>query len=156
MVKTAWGVVAVIAALSLLTGGCMAGLGGGDYSRSQTRTEQTVRMGTVTAVSEVTIEGTEGAVGAVAGGATGAVIGHQVGKGGGKTVATVLGALGGAAAGAAVEKGVTKRPGWEITVKLDEGQTIAVVQEKEQNETFAVGDKVRVLKSSDGTTRVRK
>ena len=145
-----------ISILVLLSNGCMSTLTGGTYSRSETRTEQTVRMGTVISVSDVTIDGTKGAVGAITGGAAGAAAGHQIGKGEGKIAATAAGAIAGALTGASIERKVTKKPGVEITVKLDDGDTIAVIQEKDPSETFVVGDRVRVLKSSDGTTRVRK
>ena len=57
----------------------------------------------------------------------------------------------GGLAGAAVEEGVTKKNAQEITVRLDNGQLIAVVQEA--GELFTPGDPVRVL-SDGGTTRV--
>ena len=47
----------------------------------------------------------------------------------------------------------TQRKALEITVKLDSGQTLAIVQEAD--ETFNVGDRIRVLTASDGTKRVR-
>ncbi len=148
--------LASVSVLGLALTGCVSSTGGGVYSREQTRTELSVREGVVTAVSEVQIEGTPGVVGAVTGGVTGGLLGRTIGKGTGKDVATAAGAAGGALAGAAVEKAVTKRNGWEITVKLDNGQTIAVVQEKQPGEVFAVGDRVRVLKDASGVTRVRK
>jgi outer membrane lipoprotein SlyB len=65
---------------------------------------------------------------------------------------TVVGAIAGAAAGSAVEEGVTRKQGLEITVRLDNGTLLAVVQEADV--TFQVGDAVKVLTGSDGTTRV--
>ena len=65
----------------------------------------------------------------------------------GAAVGAVLGGLG----GAAVEEGVTRNKGVEITVKLDSGRLIAITQSAD--ETFQVGDRVRVL-SGGGTTRV--
>ncbi|MHB1437832.1 MAG: outer membrane lipoprotein, partial [Thiobacillus sp.] len=56
--------VALIAASTLLLAGCPAGLGGKDYSRSQARTVQEVRMGIVESVREVRIEGTKTPIGA--------------------------------------------------------------------------------------------
>ncbi|HOJ39585.1 MAG TPA: glycine zipper 2TM domain-containing protein, partial [bacterium] len=153
MVRKSAVAVAFLCLVGLLLSGCVSSTGGSTYSRDQTRTEISVREGVVTAVNEVKIEGTSGVVGAVTGGVTGGLLGRTIGKGTGKDVATAAGAVGGALAGAAVEKGVTKRNGWEITVKLDNGQTIAVVQEKEPAETFTVGDRVRVLKDANGVTR---
>lgn len=60
------------------------------------------------------------------------------------------GAIAGGMAGAAVEEGVTRSQGVEITVKLDSGRTVAIVQALSPHEKFAVGDQVRVI--SDGRT----
>jgi len=54
-------------------------------------------------------------------------------------------------AGSAIEGKVTSKQGLEITVKLDNGQLIAVTQEAD--EQFHPGERVRVL-SGGGTTRV--
>jgi outer membrane lipoprotein SlyB len=63
-----------------------------------------------------------------------------------------LGAIGGAVlggiAGQAVEQNATGKRGVEVTVKLDSGQMVAIMQEAD--ETFRPGDRVRIL--SDGST----
>ena len=134
-----------------LVSACATGVGGDDYSRDQTRREQTVRLGVVDSVREVKIEGTRSGVGAVAGGAVGGVAGSTVGQGRGSTVGAVLGSVAGGVAGQAAEQGATRQTGLEITVKLDSGKLIAVTQAA--GESFKPGDRVRVL--SDGaTTRV--
>jgi outer membrane lipoprotein SlyB len=115
---------------------------------------QTIELGTVQMVKPVKIEGTKSYVGPAAGAAAGGALGSTIGSGSGKTVSTVLGALAGGAAGAAVEEEITKKDGLEITVELDNGEAIAVVQEADV--PFAVGDRVRILKGPDGTTRVSK
>jgi outer membrane lipoprotein SlyB len=139
--------------LGLAVTGCPPSRSGRVYSRDQARAVQTVEFGTVMHVEQVHIEGTKTPVGTVAGAATGGVLGHTVGQGSGKTVATVLGAIAGAVAGSAVEEQVTQKMGLEITVKQDNGETLVVVQEAD--ESFLVGDRVRVLRGSDGSTRVR-
>ena len=79
-----------------------------------------------------------------AGAVTGAVVGSSVGG----PEATV----GGAAAGSAIQGNVTTSQGLEITILLDNGQTVAVVQEGPLD-AFRAGDQVNV--TSDGsTTRV--
>ena len=134
-----------------LLGACASGVGGDDYSRDQTRREQTVRLGVVDNVREVKIDGTRSGVGAVAGGVVGGVAGSTVGQGRGSTVGAVLGSVAGGVAGQAAEQGATRQTGLEITVKLDSGRLIAVTQAAD--DTFKPGDRVRVL--SDGaTTRV--
>ena len=52
---------------------------------------------------------------------------------------------------AAIEEGVTRTHGVEITVKMGNGQTIAVVQGLSPNERFAVGERVRVIYGSQNT-----
>lgn len=128
--------------------GCAAGLGGSTYSRDQARREQTVRMGYVESVREVKLEGTRSGVGPAAGAVVGGIAGSTVGGGRGSAVAAVLGAVAGGVAGQAAEQGVTGKRGVEVTVKLDNGQMVAIMQEAD--ETFRPGDRVRIL--SDGAT----
>jgi outer membrane lipoprotein SlyB len=136
-----------------LLAGCASGRSGRAYSRDEARQSLSVYYGTVLAIAPAVIEGTKTPIGAAAGGATGAVLGNAVGSGSGRTIATVIGGLAGALAGGAIEEGVTRRDAYEITVEMDDGQLIAVVQEAD--EEFAVGDRVRIVKGRDGTTRVR-
>ena len=110
-------------------------------------------MDTVEKVAAVKIEGTKSALGVVAEGVLGGIVGSSIGHGAGTALAVAVGALAGGAAGGAVEKGATREDGLEITVRLQDGEGIAVVQEAGEN--FDVGDTVRVLSSPDGTTRVR-
>jgi outer membrane lipoprotein SlyB len=142
----------VVLILFFIITGCASSRSGHVYSRDQARKIQTVRMGTVKSVRNVLIEGTKSGIGAVAGGVTGGALGSAVGKGSGKRIATVAGAVAGGLAGAAAEDSLTKKEGIEITVELDDGEVIAIVQEAD--ESFSVGDRVRVLTGQDGTTRV--
>ena len=112
----------------------------------------TVQYATVDAVRLVRIEGTKTPVGSVAGAAVGGIAGSGVGGGRGQGIATVIGAVAGGVAGAAIEEGVTRRQGVEVTVRLESGQLLAVVQE-DQGEGFRPGDRVRVLRDG-ATTRV--
>jgi len=148
-----------IIALVLLVGtgflaSCASSRSGQVYSRDQARQEMTVNYGTVREVRSVQIEGTKTGLGTVAGGVAGGVLGSQVGGGAGRVVGGVLGALGGAAVGAVSEEGLTRRNGLEIMVELDTGQILSIVQEADVQ--FSPGDRVRVLRSSDGSSRVQK
>lgn len=149
IVRTVVSTVLVAGALTLI--GCASGTGGKDYSRDQTRSAQEVQMGIVESVREVNIEGTKTPIGAGAGAVVGGVAGSTVGGGRGSVVGAALGAVLGGLGGAAVEETATRNKGVEITVKLDSGRLIAVTQSAD--ETFRVGDRVRVL-SGGGTTRV--
>jgi len=68
-------------------------------------------------------QGQTSGVGAVLGGVAGAVIGHQIGGGGGRDVATVIGAVGGAVAGNAIEKNRNNnvQSSYRVTIQLDNG-----------------------------------
>ncbi len=112
---------------------------------------QTVKTGVVESVRTVKLEGTKSPVGTVAGGAIGGIAGSSVGGGRGSAIAAVIGAVAGGLAGSAIEEGVTRKDALEITVKLDGGGLIAIVQEAD--EQFNPGEKVRIVEGG-GTTRV--
>lgn len=139
------------AIISLTLGGCMSSNSGDVYSRDEARKTQTVRLGVVESVRNVKLEGTKSPIGGGAGAVVGGIAGSSVGGGRGQAIATVLGALVGGLAGAAAEEGVTRKDGLEITVKLESGNLIAVVQEADVQ--FNPGDKVRLVESG-GVTRV--
>lgn len=141
-----------IVAAVLMLGGCASGMGGRDYSRDEARRAMVVQFGTVSAVRGVNLEGTKSPVGTVAGAAVGGVAGSSIGAGRGSAVGAVLGAVVGGLAGAAVEEGATRQVGVEVTVQLDNGQYLAVVQ-ADEGENFRVGERVRVLRDA-GETRV--
>jgi outer membrane lipoprotein SlyB len=137
-----------LALVTVITGCASPGLGSGSYSREQARREQTVRMGYVESVREVKLEGTRSGVGPATGAVAGGVAGSTIGHGRGSVLGAVAGALIGGVAGQAVEQGVTSKRGLEVTVKLDSGTMVAVMQEAD--EAFRPGDRVRIL--SDGAT----
>lgn len=132
---------------------CAPSTSGQVYSRDQARVSHQVFFGTVLEVRPVTIEGTQSGAGAIAGGVLGGIAGSAIGSGTGRSLATATGAIAGVAAGSAIEKSATTVQGQEITVELDNGELIAIVQEADT--PFRDGDRVRVLRSQDGTMRVR-
>ena len=146
-------ILCVIAATGAVTlAGCATDSSSGSvYSTSQSRREATVRMGVVESVRQVTIEGSKGPVGAIAGGAVGGVAGSNVGGGKGSTIGSILGAVAGGIAGQAIEQKVTNKAGLEITVRLESGELRAITQDAD--EAFKPGERVRLL-SSNGVTRV--
>ena len=137
----------------LLLAGCASRQSGDIYSRHQVQRQLSVYYGTVLVVDPVMIEGTQTGLGTMAGGVVGGIAGHTVGGGHGQALATAVGVIGGALVGAAMEEGGTRRNGLEITVELDSGEVIAVVQEAD--DLYAVGDRVRILRGPGGVTRVR-
>ena len=143
--------VAIIMMLAAVLGACASSNSGGVYKRGEAHTVQTVKMGVVESVRLVKLEGTKTPIGTGTGAVVGGVAGSTLGGGRGQVITTVLGALAGGLAGSAAEEGLTRKDGVEITVKLDSGNMIAVVQEAD--EEFNPGDKVRVLQAN-GVTRV--
>lgn len=137
--------------LSLFLAACASSNSGSVYSRDEARKVQTVRTGVVESVRQVKLEGTKSPVGTIAGGAVGGIAGSSVGGGRGSAIATVIGAVAGGLLGSAAEEGITRKDGLEITVKLDGGSMVAVVQEAD--DPFKAGDRVRLLENG-GTTRV--
>lgn len=110
-----------------------------------------VETGKVRRVLAVTVQNDQRGVATATGAALGGIAGSTVGGG---RRANTAGAIAGAAAGGAIgnRMGRGARQGIEVTVELDSGRTIAVVQDGSVND-FRVGDVVHV--SSDGTnTRV--
>ncbi len=142
-------VLSAVVALS----GCASNLSGDSYSREEARVPQQVQYATVEQVRPVKIEGTKTPIGAGAGAIIGGVAGSTAGGGRGSAVAAAVGTVAGGLLGAAAEEGITREQGVEVTVRYDNGQTVAIVQAASKNETFKVGDRVRVL-SVDGNTRV--
>ena len=131
--------------------GCASTSSGSVYSARQARQEQTVRLGVVESVRQVTIEGSRSPVGTIAGGAVGGIAGANVGGGRGSTVGSILGAVAGGVAGNVIEERVTRKDGLEITVRLENGELRAITQEAD--ESFKPGERVRLL-SGGGVTRV--
>lgn len=144
-------ILAVIGGIVALLSGCanaqyLAGLPPASaygYAQSQAQQVQQVQLGTVLAVLPVRIQPTTSGLGPLAGLAAGGALGHQIGNGNGRTAATLIGAIAGAIAGNRVEAAVTQASGEQITVRLQNGQVIAVTQAADV--PMAVGEQVQVV-----------
>lgn len=141
----------IVATLAVLATACASSNSGSVYKRDDARKVQTVKTGVVESVRQVKLEGTKSPVGTVAGGVVGGVAGGSIGSGRGSAIGAVIGAVAGGIAGSAIEEGVTRKDALEITVKLDGGAMIAIVQEAD--EEFHPGEKVRIVENAD-TSRV--
>ena len=140
-----------VSLLTVLVAACASSNSGSVYSRDEARKVQTVKTGVIESVRQVKLEGTKSPVGTIAGGAVGGIAGSSVGGGRGSAIAAVIGAVAGGLAGSALEEGITRKDGVELTVKLDGGGLIAIVQEAD--EVFIAGEKVRILEGG-GVSRV--
>lgn len=135
----------------LVLSGCISSRSGEAYSRDQARHIQEVQTGVVEHVREIVIEGTQSGIGAAAGGAVGGIGGSDIGHGKGSSAGAVIGAVLGGVAGGALEEATTRKKGYEITVRLDTGRTIAIAQEAD--EEFKIGERVRLV-TGGGVSRV--
>jgi outer membrane lipoprotein SlyB len=138
-------------ACTLLLGGCAYSAGSRDYRGYQVQGEQSVRFGVVESVRDVRIMPRETGVGTAGGAVLGGLAGSNVGGGNGQIAGAIGGAILGGIIGQGVERSANERHGLEITLLLDSGKYISVVQEAD--ESFRPGDRVRIL-SGRGATRV--
>lgn len=144
-------VTAVLASV-LSTQGCAWRSYANDvYTDSDTQKAHSIVMGTVTDVRVVTIERGVSGAGAAAGGSVGAALGSTNTNRNGQLAASVLGGVAGGFAGQAVEAHMSKTQGLEISMRLDDGQRISVVQAGD--EVFKKGDRVQV-RTAEGKSRV--
>jgi outer membrane lipoprotein SlyB len=139
---------------SFLGTGCASSASSKVYPRHQAQQAWTVEYGKVTGIDAVTIGGEHGYLGSAGGGYIGYEVGRYVVDGSGRGVAGAVGAVAGAVAGDAIEERVTRQEGLQITVDLEEGSTVAIVQAADQ--PFAVGERVKVLRGRGGAARVNK
>ena len=140
--------------MTSLGAGCASSASSKVYPRYQAQQVWRVEYGKVTEVDAVTIEGERSYLGRAGGGYIGYEVGRAAVDGSGRGVAGAVGAVAGAVAGDAVEERATRQPGLQITVDLDEGATVAIVQATDQ--PFAVGERVKVLRGQRGAARVTK
>ena len=139
--------LAIPLALLLPLGACETAPGG-NVSQRDANTVQPVYFGTISNLQAVDIRPGSTRVGAI----TGAIIGGAAGSTvGGSTAGNVAGAAAGAAAGGAAGsavQGTSRRNGVEFTIRLDNGDTVAIVQPGNIND-YRVGDRVRVTGNAD-------
>jgi outer membrane lipoprotein SlyB len=121
------------------------------YHYYQTQNEQVVRTGTVESVRNVNIVNPESGVGAMSGAALGGLAGSGAGSGNGQAAMAIIGALAGGLIGQHAEQGANTNNAFEISVKLDTGELVAITQAND--EMFRPGERVRLL-SNGATTRV--
>lgn len=142
------------AALSLAAGCAAPSRSGSVYTDRDTRLPMQVQTATIQSVRMVRIERAQPTgVGSAAGAVVGGVAGSNVGGGKGSIVGAVVGAVIGSVAGSHLEQNTADRPGLEITVRTDDGRTLAIVQEA-GDERLDPGQRVRLLTDPRGQVRV--
>jgi outer membrane lipoprotein SlyB len=150
--KTTLRRIAIVAMTLVVAGGC-ATYPGDAYYAGQAYRAHSVELGVVETLRPVQIQGHPTGAGAATGAVIGGVGGYQIGGSSSANAAgAFIGAIIGSLVGSAIERDATRVNGVEITVRLDSGRMLAVVQEGAVEE-FRPGDRIRVL--SDGyVTRV--
>ena len=148
--KISIGMASVVLA-ALAAGGCATHTTPSTFNRSEVGRAQSVEWGKIENVRAVQIQNDSRGVATVTGAALGGIAGSTLGGGSRANAAgAVAGAVAGGAAGNALSR--SARNGVEISVRLDSGRTIAVVQDGNPSD-YRVGDRVQV--ASDGvTTRI--
>ena len=126
----------------------VAGCALSSTARQQADGPDDVRLGVVEEVRRVPLPATGGFVGTFGGATVGGIAGGSVGSGRGSQAASVVGAIAGSVAGRALEGAATATEGLEISVRLDSGSTLLVLQP--DGETFKPGERVRVLSGAKG------
>lgn len=133
-------IYSVLTAMSLFTSGT-------PWADDERKTPKCPDCGVVTAVQVVENTGGSG-LGAAAGALAGGLLGNQAGKTEtanntiGGTAATILGVAGGAITGHYAEKAMGGAKEWNVTVRMNNGETRTVNTKSEPN--FQPGDTVRV------------
>lgn len=99
--------------------------------------------GVIESVRGIRSDGDGSGVGMAIGGVAGGLLGNQIGKGNGRTIATIAGAAGGAYVGNEVEKKSKSSVTYRITVRMEDG-TYRTINQASQP-AYTVGDRVKVV-----------
>lgn len=127
---------AMVVGSALILGGCANTMSAPTISQSDAERVMSYQTGTVTSVRGVVVK--DNGTGTLLGAVTGAVLGHMVGGGRGKDLATLGGGLLGAYAGSQAGSANAQ----ELTVKLDKGGSVVVVA---KGVRFQPGSRVRIV-----------
>ena len=119
------------------------GFAGADNAFAQRDDRGCHDCGTVVGVQQIGHKDTHLGAGTAIGAVAGGVLGSTIGKGSGRTAATVGGAVAGGAIGHQVEKSNREtRYSWRFTVRMDDGRRVSITQG--DNPDIRRGDRVRV------------
>ncbi|ABZ77900.1 17 kDa surface antigen [Shewanella halifaxensis HAW-EB4] len=144
----------VLLTMSIATiAGCTTPTPYGDaYAASETRTIQQVYYGTIVKAEPVTIAASDktNIIAMIAGAAIGGILGSEVGGGAGSDIAAIGGSVAGGYAGSEIADAAGERNGVNLTIRLEDGRIISIVQEVNPSMIFQQGQAVQV--NVDGNT----
>ena len=114
---------------SLIITGCTTPDSANVYSKSEMRRPAKVRSGVIEQIRPVKMEDAMG-VGVVSGAAIGGIAaGSSIGRGNGSLIAGIAGALLGGILGDKIERGVVRKEALEITVRMQNGERLVIVED---------------------------
>ncbi|AJI46015.1 hypothetical protein IBE11_06800 [Francisella tularensis subsp. novicida] len=120
------------------------------YSANSVGQISQVEQGQIIDIQQVNIKGSDN-IGARVGGLAGGLGGALAGSG--NIFTSIAGSIGGAIvggiAGGATEDAITSSKGYQFTLKLDNGKTIAILQEDKHD--LNIGDRVTIYMSGNNT-----
>ena len=108
---------------------------------------QSVLLGTLLKIDEVVIEGNRDLGGLFSGATVGADLGSDNDKA--PVAAGVIGALIGSAIGSEVGANINKVNALELTIELDSGRLVSIVQEASSEFALIEGQRVKITKTSN-------
>lgn len=98
----------------------------------------TVKQGTITSIKSVSIVGSRGRTISTVGSIAGSLLGSTV-----PVAGSIIGSLFGGAIGSEADKELSKQPGLEISLQLNNGERVTVTQLAATK--FKVGDRVQLI-----------
>lgn len=102
-----------------------------------------IHQGEVSNIEMFIVKADSSGASAILGAVAGGVVGHQMGSGSGRDLATGAGAIGGAVVGNEIEqRNEGDREIYRITVNIDNGDTLQF--EYEEIEDLQIGDRVKI------------
>lgn len=149
------GIKIALASISVIAlSGCATGQYNPNvYQGSQANIIGGYQSGVVTAVRDVAIQDDPTGFGAVSGALIGGLIGSQVGGGSGQYIGAAIGTTAGGVFGNSVENNTARTNAQEITVQLNNGSNLVIVQGNTQN--ISKGQRVKLM-SNNGNYRIVK
>ena len=127
-------------------------------AEAQSQTMQRILYGEVVSAERITIRDAPTGRGAQAGSTIGAVAGYALADGRDRWLGALVGGVLGGAAGNSAEKAKKKKPGWELIIRLENGEEVGVQvpMNKKNRALYKPGDRVRMMSGPNGQTKVTK
>lgn len=116
------------------------------YAQTQPRPAASPYAGRVTSITPITTQGKETGLGIIGGAVVGGLLGNQIGRGNGRTLATVGGAVAGGYGGHVAENYYSRDTQYRVNVRMDNGANRSFTYRAAPG--FQPGDRVHVENGS--------